>query len=249
VFLQVIKVNSLKVAVFLLGGAFVYDIFFVFVSPFFFKESVMITVATSGGPPTADPAWCERYPTDKGCLGGQPLPMLFTIPRMFDYQGGSSLLGLGDIVIPGLLLSFAARFDAAKSLLVILGGGNGRLQAVPCPEKGGCGRCRLCASGYYPLVAFSYAVGLFMANAAVYLMRMGQPALLYIVPCTLATMIFLGWRRRELDDLWEGPVAIRTADDILFGQQAPDNSGRQPIVQDDEAREIDLVEDNTRLLA
>eukprot|EP00985_Skeletonema_marinoi_P001485 scaffold585_cov161-Skeletonema_marinoi.AAC.2 len=37
--------------------------------------------------------------------------MLFAIPRVGDYQGGASMLGLGDIVLPGLLLmlSFASR--------------------------------------------------------------------------------------------------------------------------------------------
>jgi hypothetical protein len=59
-FLQVIKMNSLKVAAALLIVAFFYDIFFVFLSPYIFSKSVMIDVATSGGPPTADPLWCEK---------------------------------------------------------------------------------------------------------------------------------------------------------------------------------------------
>lgn len=59
-FLQVIKLNSLKVASALLIVAFFYDIFFVFLSPYVFKKSVMIDVATSGGLPTADPLWCEK---------------------------------------------------------------------------------------------------------------------------------------------------------------------------------------------
>jgi len=59
-FLQVIKLNSLKVASALLIVAFFYDIFFVFLSPLIFSKSVMIDVATSGGPPTADPLWCEK---------------------------------------------------------------------------------------------------------------------------------------------------------------------------------------------
>jgi signal peptide peptidase-like protein 2B len=59
-FLQVIKLNSLQVASALLIVAFFYDIFFVFVSPLIFSKSVMIDVATSGGPPTADELWCEK---------------------------------------------------------------------------------------------------------------------------------------------------------------------------------------------
>lgn len=111
-FLAVIKLNSLKVAALLLIVAFFYDIFFVFVTPLIFSgKSVMITVATSGGPPTLDPAWCEKYPDDPGCQGGQPLPMLFQIPRLGDYQGGSSLLGLGDIVCKYFCLPCFQRYN------------------------------------------------------------------------------------------------------------------------------------------
>jgi signal peptide peptidase-like protein 2B len=99
IFLSIIQINSIKVAAILLICAFFYDIFFVFVTPFLFQgKSIMLTVATSGGPPTADPLWCEKYPSDEGCKGGDPLPMLLAVPRLWDYAGGSSLLGLGDIV-------------------------------------------------------------------------------------------------------------------------------------------------------
>eukprot|EP00978_Attheya_sp_CCMP212_P020313 scaffold57951_cov59-Attheya_sp.AAC.6 len=59
--------------------------------------------------------WLSDFDTD--CLGGNPLLMLFIIRCIGDYQGGTSLLDLGDIVLPGLLLSFGACFDAAKSLV------------------------------------------------------------------------------------------------------------------------------------
>jgi signal peptide peptidase-like 2B len=99
VFLGLIKLNSIRVASVLLVVAFLYDIFFVFVTPYLFHgKSVMITVATSGGPPKADADWCEKYPSDGDCQGGDPLPMLLTMPRIGDYAGGASLLGLGDIV-------------------------------------------------------------------------------------------------------------------------------------------------------
>jgi len=51
-------------------------------------------------------------------------------------------------------------------------------------------------------------------------MEMGQPALLYLVPCCLGTMAFMGWRRGELKDLWDGPKAIRAADDIVYGEES-----------------------------
>jgi signal peptide peptidase-like 2B len=216
-FMKTIRLNSIHVASILLTVAFFYDIFFVFVTPLLFKgKSVMITVATSGGR-TGDDLWCEKYPDDVNCQGGNPLPMLLTMPRFFDYQGGSSLLGLGDIVLPGLLLSFAARFDAAKCLLGVMGGGSGSM-SNHCPEQRFFGRgCRVCANGYFTPLVIAYAVGLLMANTAVYMMQMGQPALLYLVPCCLGTLGYIGWRRQELHELWNGPRALRAADKVLYG--------------------------------
>jgi len=230
-FLSIIKLNSIRVASILLIVAFFYDIFFVFVTPLIFNgDSVMITVATSGGPPKADPSWCEKYPDDEDCQGGNPLPMLLTVPRIGDYQGGASLLGLGDIVLPGLLLSFAARLDAAKHLVGLMGGGSGTLHSNTCPTDsmmGGKLCCRgLCNGGYFFPLVIAYGIGLSMANAAVYLMNMGQPALLYLVPCCLGTMAYMGYQRNELQMLWDGPKTIRAADNLVYGEEGPPNDGR-----------------------
>jgi Signal peptide peptidase len=232
-FLNVIRLNSIRVASILLIVAFFYDIFFVFVTPHLFHgKSVMITVATSGGPPKADALWCEKYPDDPNCQGGNPLPMLLAVPKLFDYLGGSSLLGLGDIVLPGLLLSFAARYDAAKALVGVRGGGRRSNQSYNCPEqqllcgtyssssKYGCCWRYCCSGGYYGPLLVAYAVGLAMANTAVYVMNMGQPALLYLVPCCLGTMIYIGWRRQELTELWHGPRVLQSADAMVFPDRA-----------------------------
>ena len=49
-------------------------------------------------------------------------------------------------------------------------------------------------------------------------MQMGQPALLYLVPCCLGTISFLGWKKGEMKELWDGPDAIRDADAMLYGE-------------------------------
>ena len=223
-FLETIKLNAIKVGAVLLIVAFFYDIFFVFVTPLLTKhgESIMVNVATSGGPPKADPQWCEKYPSAADCKGGDPLPMLFAIPRIGDYQGGCSMLGLGDIVLPGLLLSFASRYDESKRLMGLISGGSGRVANNACPDARSysnpfCFLCCCCGNGYFGPVMVAYAIGLFMANAAVYLMEMGQPALLYLVPCCLGTMVYIGHRAGELKDLWEGPRVIRSVDALMYG--------------------------------
>lgn len=187
------------------------------------------SISSSGGPPP-DLLWCEKYPNDSTCRGGDPLPMLLAFPKLFDYQGGLSLLGLGDIVLPGLLLSFGARLDSAKRLLGIRGGGNGNLISHGCPEKRFCSNCLWCSGGYFAPLVVAYAVGLLAANLAVNLMKMGQPALLYLVPSCLGTMTYLGFRRHELGDLWDDPKVIRAADREVYGDEEEEEQDEEDVI-------------------
>ena len=180
-FLSLVRFPNIKVATVLLSLAFFYDIFFVFLSPLLFHESVMIKVAT-GGVPKADATYCEKYPKDKDCQTREELPMLLILPRINDYQGGYTMLGLGDIILPGLLVAFAARYDMATG--------------VPLHK------------GYFRLMVWGYAVGLMLANLAVYLMETGQPALLYLVPCTLGIFAAVSYREGTLKAMWDGPSEL-----------------------------------------
>ena len=49
-----------------------------------------------------------------------------------------------------------------------------------------------------------YAIGLAMADAAVIATKIGQPALLYLVPCTLGTTLAIAACRSELAWMWHG---------------------------------------------
>jgi hypothetical protein len=76
VVLGLIHVRTVMVATIVLSLLFVYDVFFVLISPYIFGRSVMLDVAT-GGSGGVDPAFCEKYPTDPSCRGSlAPLPML-----------------------------------------------------------------------------------------------------------------------------------------------------------------------------
>jgi signal peptide peptidase-like protein 2B len=119
---------------------------------------------------------------------------------------------LGDIVLPGLLLSFAARYDAAKRFI-----GSSSRDGSTSPLN-----CAGQKRGYFPATVVAYAIGLAMANYAVYAMKMGQPALLYLVPCCLGTMTYLGWRRGELSELWNTPKVLASCDEILYGPVGDD---------------------------
>lgn len=157
--LQLAQLPNIKVATVLLSCAFMYDIFWVFISPLFFHDSVMISVAQGDS------------------SSGETIPMVLRFPRLFDPWGGYSVLGFGDILFPGLLLSFTVRYDKAKK--------------------------RMFRDGYFVWLAVGYACGLLLTYLALYLMNgHGQPALLYLVPCTLGTCIILGLVRGELKELW-----------------------------------------------
>lgn len=56
---------------------------------------------------------------------------------------------------------------------------------------------------YFSAVAGSYLVGLLSAFAANSVTHMGQPALLYIVPATLGTVIVTALSRDELSRVWQ----------------------------------------------
>ncbi|KAK8938288.1 Signal peptide peptidase-like 2 [Platanthera guangdongensis] len=156
--LQMARLPNIKVASALLSCAFIYDVFWVFISPLIFHESVMIAVA-------------------RGDNSGETIPMLLRIPRFFDPWGGYDMIGFGDIIFPGLLVTFCYRYDRANRKGVV--------------------------NGYFLWLTVGYAIGLFLTYTALYLMDgHGQPALLYLVPCALGPVVILGWIRGELTDLW-----------------------------------------------
>lgn len=84
-----------------------------------------------------------------------------------------------------------------------------------------------------------------MANTAVYLMQMGQPALLYLVPCCLGTMGYMGWRRKELQQLWDGPRVLRAADDVVFGQPSQQQQQQEqqhaPLPSEEDPNDADVL--------
>ncbi|XP_026454523.1 signal peptide peptidase-like 2 isoform X3 [Papaver somniferum] len=158
--LQLARLPNIKVAAVLLSCAFVYDIFWVFISPLLFHESVMVAVARGKN------------------SGGESIPMVLRLPKLIDPWGGYNMVGFGDVIFPGLLISFAFRYDRANN-------------------KG-------FKDGYFLWLTIGYGFGLFLTYVGLYLMNgHGQPALLYLVPCTLGTLVVLGKVRGELRMLWD----------------------------------------------
>ena len=163
--LRTLRLGSLRAACVLLPLCFAYDVFFVFIQPRLFGggDSVMVEVARGAG---ADEA----------------LPMLLRVPRLSGpavARGGYSMLGYGDVIIPGLLVAFARRADAEAR--------------APWPR------------GYFAPALAAYAAGLVLTYVALvfsWFGDQGQPALLYLVPCTLGAFLARAAARGELGAMW-----------------------------------------------
>ena len=164
--LKTVQLPNLKICTILLILLFLYDIFFVFITPFFTKngESIMVKVATGGSGKST-----ER------------LPMVFLVPKLNSSPYSSchdqpSMLGFGDVVVPGLLISYNHGIDLHVNSKKI----------------------------YYIATVIAYGIGMIITFVALELMKTGQPALLYLVPCTLITTFVIGCIRGEVKLLWNG---------------------------------------------
>jgi len=160
------SIGSYKVGAVLLAGLFFYDIFWVF------GTDVMVTVAKS--------------------FDG-PIKLLF--PRVLataDAKGEFSLLGLGDIVIPGLFVSLLLRFDAVRMMQATANKYNDlTLDQISFPKP------------YFNTNIICYALGLGVTVGVMYFFQAAQPALLYLVPACLGGSLFTALTRGE----WSAIVA------------------------------------------
>jgi minor histocompatibility antigen H13 len=187
--LGVIALESFAAAAFLLVGLFGYDAFFVF------KSDIMVTVATQ----------VEA-----------PAKFLFAAMRESgDTRYPFSILGLGDVVVPGAFISLMREVDRgavarvpararprAPSKGVVVGESKGKAEL----DRGDRGWD---SNRYFYSGIASYGAGLLLCFAANYITKTGQPALVYIVPSLLITACGLASSRGELAQLtaFESPRA------------------------------------------
>lgn len=173
-------ISNFKLAGLLLILLFFYDIYFVF------KTDIMLSVATK-----------------------LDVPMKFVIPRIPDYykseeignlsvldilreigcaSGPETLLGLGDIVLPGSFIALCLRFDLYKYHESHPNTAFHHLQLFKKP--------------YFIISLVGYLVGLITTIVILVRFNHGQPALLYIVPSLLSSVVIGGYLRGELHELW-----------------------------------------------
>jgi len=161
------SLGTYKIGAILLVGLFFYDIFWVF------GTEVMVSVAKN--------------------LDG-PIKILF--PRTLERDPEThklkdlSLLGLGDIVIPGFFLSLLLRFDAHKAAVAA-----GRTVAYHIHDS--------FPKPYFHSALIAYVAGLGMTLFVMLHFDAAQPALLYLVPACLGSSFLCAIVRGEVKELLE----------------------------------------------
>ena len=155
------SLGTYKIGAILLVGLFFYDIFWVF------GTEVMVSVAKN--------------------IDG-PIKILFPRSLVPNAETGKielSLLGLGDIVIPGFFLALLLRFDAHMAGI--------STREVNIDAS--------CPKPYFHSALFAYVLGLVATLFVMIQFNAAQPALLYLVPACLGSSFLCATVRGEVKAL------------------------------------------------
>ncbi|XP_013771760.1 minor histocompatibility antigen H13-like [Limulus polyphemus] len=148
---ELLHLNSVITGCILLGGLFIYDVFWVF------GTDVMVTVAKSF-----------------------EAPIKLVFPQDFLERGvygtNFAMLGLGDIVIPGIFIALLLRFDHSLK----------RERNV-----------------YFYSSFLAYFVGLVTTVLVMTYFKHAQPALLYLVPACIGVPFFVALLRGDIKTMFQ----------------------------------------------
>ena len=151
--IKILHLDSFKTGMILLAGLFLYDIFWVF------GTDVMVSVAKSFD---------------------VPVKLLFPRNIISSAAKEFTMLGLGDIVIPGVMVSLCLRFDRYLT-----------------PESS-----TLYSKYYFNACLVAYLLGLVTTMTVMHTFKAAQPALLYLSPACILAPLLVATSRRQLGQLF-----------------------------------------------
>ena len=111
------------------------------------------------------------------------LPNKLIMPALWNQDASCSMLGLGDILLPGLYLAFLNKFDKHVK-----------------------------TSSYLDTGLIAYALSLVVCVVFLVAFDSAQPALLYIVPALFAQTYLNAWCRGELEIIKDVNLASQPSD-------------------------------------
>ena len=151
--IKILHLDSFKTGMILLAGLFLYDIFWVF------GTDVMVSVAKSFD---------------------VPVKLLFPRNIISSAAKEFTMLGLGDIVVPGVMVSLCLRFDRYLT-----------------PESS-----NLYSKYYFNACLVAYLLGLVITMTVMHTFKAAQPALLYLSPACILAPLLVATSRRQLGQLF-----------------------------------------------
>ncbi|CAI2171620.1 14129_t:CDS:2 [Funneliformis geosporum] len=158
--IQMLSIDSFKTGMILLSGLFFYDIFWVF------GTEVMVTVAKSFDAPIKV-VWPKQW------FGLQP-----------DEALQFTMLGLGDIVVPGIYVALCLRFDHSLYL-----------KKHPNAKKNS-----IFPTTYFNNCFAAYILGLVTTIVVMHTFKAAQPALLYLSPACIISVLITGIAKNQLKE-------------------------------------------------
>mmetsp|Transcript_917 Transcript_917/g.1112 ORF Transcript_917/g.1112 Transcript_917/m.1112 type:complete len:688 (+) Transcript_917:240-2303(+) len=224
-FLATIRLTRFQTAFWVLLAFLVYDFFMVFITPFFGNgESVMLQVATAGAgfeEITSNQTECNRVETER-------MPMLFLAPR-FDYRGGFGLLGLGDIMLPGLFITYVLRVDYIRANTWIFNVEKKRKAEFEEPTGFNLRKFLKVHYYFFPVCIAYFLALLFTISANIFEWQIngvrGQPALIYLVPACLGTFMVMAKRKNELHLYWKYELDRLNPNNYIYEENEDEISG------------------------
>ncbi|KAK7057203.1 minor histocompatibility antigen H13 [Favolaschia claudopus] len=153
--LSLLKIDSFQTGCILLTGLFFYDIWWVF------GTEVMVKVATNLD---------------------IPIKLMWTKNIWFGGERGFTMLGLGDVVVPGIFIALALRYDYHRAGSPAYGQRFGK--------------------PYFYAGLVAYVLGLLTTMSVMHVFGKAQPALLYLSPACIASFGVTGVLKGDLGAAW-----------------------------------------------
>ena len=158
-----------------------------------------------------------------------PAKFLFVAANRPEGSYPFSVLGLGDLVVPGSFVSLMRNFDLDQAAAAAA-------QTATVPPRWGRRSKRRSARAqdtpmggltgpYFTSAMLAYAAGLSVTFAANYLTKAGQPALVYIVPSLLAAALITAFSRGEVQQLLDYRSARAEAAALRVREEAEATKG------------------------
>nr|POE59343.1 signal peptide peptidase [Quercus suber] len=216
--LQILSPTTFATGSLILSGLFFYDIWAVFFTP------LMVTVAKNLDQPIK---LVFPRPDEPSATPGEPPLKAY------------SMLGLGDIVLPGIMIGLALRFDLymyylrkQKTNVVDEGITSTASNIVKAPYVRSTGRWDTSfAKPYFTASMIGYLVGMLTTLGVMSVFNHAQPALLYLVPGVLISIWGMALVRGELRPMWDFTEAItgeQIDDDVQNANgKAPEERSRK----------------------